>query len=163
MRLAIAAVTRALHAAWRYVIKWLMLPSAKYHWAATVDATKAEDWSAVVHHVEAMQTRWKTDESRFALGSAYAKLERFQEALDQLQGIRGTLAGRRAEQERQLNTVVSLWHLGRLQEALSLFPEGELEQDFPDYAESARELRDQLAALVQSTRSRTSPSSDPTD
>lgn len=125
-------------------MKWLMLPLARYHWAAAVDARKAEDWQSVVRHCEAVQRYWETDENRFLLGSAYGKIERFDEAVDQLRRIVKPLADEKCEQERWLNLAVSLWHLGRVDEALAILPEEGIEEHFPDYAKAAKGLRDRL-------------------
>lgn len=146
MRSLVRAITVGLQ-------KVIGLPMARVHHASAQDSLDAEDWETVIRHAEAVHRwQWPTDESRFMLGCAYAKVNRFEAAVEELRAIRRPLRVRKCEQERWLNLAVSLDHLGEVEQALALLPADEIGERFPDYAEPARELRDMLAKRVEAIR-----------
>ena len=105
----------------------------------------------MVRHIQAVHRwHWQSDESLFLLGSGYSKLERYEEAVDQLRRIEKPLVKGACEQERWLNLAVSLYHLGRSSEALEILPASRVEEMFPDYADAAAELRAYIEGEVRS-------------
>ena len=144
-------VKQATSRVWRLVVRRLAIPVVRYHWAAAEDARRREDWLTMVRHIQAVHRwHWQSDESLFLLGSGYSKLERYEEAVDQLRRIEKPLVKGACEQERWLNLAVSLYHLGRSSEALEILPASRVEEMFPDYADAAAELRAYIEGEVRS-------------
>ncbi|MDJ0787691.1 MAG: hypothetical protein QNK05_12850 [Myxococcota bacterium] len=118
------------------------LPLSRYHWAAALDARREENWEGLASSIRRMhRCHWESDESWFLLGSALAKLERFQEGCSAFEQIGAPLSDAPCEQQRRLNHAVCLIRLGRAAEALDLLPGDRIESDFGGYARDAAELR----------------------
>lgn len=129
---------------------WILLPVAKVRWAGALDAQQSGDWERVVKEIRGMHwAGWETDESLLMLGVAFAHLGRHADAIDPLERIRKTLRPAEAEQARWLNLATSYHHVGRHHEALQLLPpENEIPIEFPDFADSASQLRAAIESSI---------------
>ena len=129
--------------------KVLGFPIARIHWATARDGRTEEDWGKVINHVEAMHKwHWKDSESSFLLGCAYAHVDRYEDAVIELQRVGKPLNKYICEQERRLNLAVCLDRLDRSREALELIPEDQIDELFPDYRVPAADVRRLIAARM---------------
>ena len=86
-------------------------------WEAAKDAMEEGRWDLVVERLEeAHGIGMSTDDSRYLLGTAYGKLGRLDECLQELGQIWGPLENARWEAHRQYVYAIALARLERLEE-----------------------------------------------
>ncbi len=147
-------ISRAASSLGRFVMRIVNRSSARLRWAEAEDARREDRWSDVARLIEQMhRTNWENDNSHYLLGCAYVALERWQEAVCELDLIASPLTRDEDEQARCLNHALALSQTGRSREALGMLPARELiATTFSAFPERAVEMHDDLTRFLAGSR-----------
>ena len=132
-------------------LRVVSFPSAQYRWAAAEDARREGRWTDVARLIESMhRTHWQNDNSHYLLGLACTNLGRYEDAVNEFEQISEKLDIDECEQARWLNHALSLSQIGRPRAALEILPPREdMATKFPDFAERAVQLHDDIVAFLE--------------
>ena len=124
----------------------LSLPFYVKSWFRALNGAERNDWEKVISSLRPFEERnLTTDESRLWLGSAYACLERWEEAAAELQLIERDLSNPKSEARRRYNHAYALAKLGRFEEAANVLGFGAKKDWPPEFEPSVRKLSRYLA------------------
>ena len=121
------------------------LPRFIRHWNGAINARLASDWTSVAHHLEAIHLmQLETDDSRFWLGSAHARLDDWHAAIDAFGRIEHPLPDQTNDAIRHVNHALALWNLDRPREC-ALLLRANMRSEWPE------EQRRKARALLEKT------------